>query len=410
MKYMKKTALKKYARLIARVGANVQKGQEVSITAGLDQPEFVKLLAEECYRAGAKKVRVEWTYDPLQKVHARWMKQADLARVEDWEKAKLQHMVDALPVRILLESSDPDGLTGIHPRFFKAMQKRAAVVKPYRDAIDNRHQWCIAAVPGREWAKKLYPALTARQAVEQLWKDILFTSRADGEDPVAAWEAHNRDLKERCAYLNSLGLRELRYSSSNGTDLTVGLLPRGRFQAGADTTLEGVVFDPNIPTEEVFTSPDRSTAGGIVYATKPLSYQGQLIENFSVRFEKGRVTEVRAEKGQAVLEHILSMDEGSRYLGECALVPKESPVNLSGILFYNTLFDENAACHLALGAGFNECVDGFESMSREDLAAMGVNDSVTHVDFMIGSDDLSIDAVTADGRTVPVFRNGTWAF
>lgn len=407
---MKKSVLKQYARLIARVGANVQPGQEVIIAAGLDQPEFVKLLVEECYRAGAKKVRVDWSYDPLQKVHARWMKQKDLERVEDWEKARLQHTVDVLPVQILLESSDPDGLTGIHPRYFKALQKRAAVVKPYRDAIDNKYQWCIAAVPGPAWAKKLYPALRPRQAMEQLWKDILFTSRADGDDPVAAWEAHNADLKARSEYLNSLDLRELRYTSSNGTDLRVGLMPRGRFQAGADVTLGGVVFDPNIPTEEVFTSPDRSRAEGVVYATKPLSYQGQLIENFSVRFEKGRVTEVRAEKGQAVLEHIINMDEGARYLGECALLPKESPISLSGVLFYNTLFDENAACHLALGAGFNECVEGFESMTPEELHALGVNDSVTHEDFMIGSDDLAIDGLTADGRVVPIFRNGTWAF
>ena len=407
---MKKATLKQYARLIAKVGANVQPGQEVNITAGLDQPEFVRLLTEECYRAGAKKVRVDWYYDPLQKVHARWMKQKDLAFMEDWEKARLQHMADVFPVRILLESSDPDGLTGIHPRYFKAMQQRAVIVKPYRDAIDNKCQWCIAAVPGPEWAKKLYPALRPRQAMEQLWKDILFTSRADGEDPVAAWEEHNKDLKARSSYLNSLGLGELRYTSSNGTDFKVGLIPQGRFHAGADTTLQGVVFDPNIPTEEVFTSPDRRTAEGIVYATKPLSYQGQLIDNFFVRFEKGRVVEAKAEKGQAVLEHIVNMDDGTHYLGECALVPKESPINVSGILFYNTLFDENAACHLALGSGFDECVNGFENMSKEELFELGVNDSVTHVDFMIGSDDLSIDGITADGKTVPVFRNGTWAF
>ncbi len=407
---MKKTTLRSYARLIARIGANVQKGQEVSITAGLDQPEFVKMLSEECYRAGARKVQIEWYYDPMQKVHARWMKQKDLSNYEDWEKAKLQHMADVLQVRILLESSDPDGLRGINPKYFKALQARARIAKPYRDALDNRAQWCIAAVPGPEWAKKLYPRLSKNQAMEQLWKDILFTSRADGDDPVAAWEEHNRDLKERCAYLNSLGLRQLHYTSAAGTDLTVGLIPRGRFHAGADTTLQGVSFDPNIPTEEVFTSPDRRTAEGIVYATKPLSYQGQLIENFFVRFENGRVTEVKAEKGQDVLEYLVGMDEGSHYLGECALVPVESPINRSGILFYNTLFDENAACHLALGAGFNECVEGFETMSQEELHGLGVNDSVTHVDFMIGSEELSIDGVTEDGKTVPIFRKGTWAF
>ena len=407
---MKKTVLRNYARLIARVGANVQKGQEVLLIAGLDQPEFVKLLAEECYRAGAKKVHVDWTYDPLQKVHARWQKQAVLSKVEDWEKAKLQHMADTLPVRILLTSSDPDGLAGINPKYFKAAQAKAAVQKPYRDAIANKHQWCIAAVPGEAWAKKIYPKLSKHQAVEQLWKDILFTSRADGEDPVAAWEAHNKDLKSRCAYLDSLGLRELRYKSSNGTDFKVGLIPQGRFQAGADTTLQGVSFSPNIPTEEVFTSPDRNTAEGIVYSTKPLSVQGQLIENFYVRFEKGRAVEVKAEKGQSVLEYVVSMDDASHYLGECALVPKESPINASGLLFCNTLFDENAACHLALGRGFNECVEGFENMSDEEICALGVNDSISHTDFMIGADDLSIDGVTADGKVVPIFRDGTWAF
>ncbi len=407
---MKKTVLRQYARLIARVGANVQKGQEVVITCDLDQPEFVRLLTEECYRAGARKVRVDWSYDPLTKIHARWQKQRDLARVEDWEKARLQHMVDVLPVRIFLESSDPDGLNGIHSRYFKALRERALIVKPYRDAIDNRHQWCIAAVPGEAWAGKLYPQLTRHQAVERLWQDILFTSRADGPDPVAAWAGHNADLKQRCEYLNSLGLRRLRYRSANGTDFSVGLMSRGRFQAGADTTLQGVVYDPNIPTEEVFTSPDRRTAEGIVYSAKPLSYQGRLVEDFYFRFEKGRVTDFDAGKGRDVLEHILGMDEGSAYLGECALVPKESPVNQTGILFYNTLFDENASCHLALGAGFNECVEGFGSLSREELAEMGLNDSAAHVDFMIGSDDLAIDGETADGRTVPIFRDGTWAF
>ena len=246
--------------------------------------------------------------------------------------------------------------------------------------------------------------------MEQLWKDILFASRADGDDPVAAWEAHNKDLRERSAFLNSLGLRELRYSASNGTDFRVGLMPQSRFQGGADATLQGVVYDPNIPTEEVFTCPDRRLAEGIVYATKPLSFQGQLIEDFSMRFENGRVVEVRAAKGQQLLEQIVNMDQGSCSLGECALVPRESPIHLSGKLFYNTLFDENAACHLALGKGFGECVEGFEDMTREELFALGLNDSVTHVDFMIGSDDLTIDGVTADGTVTPVFRNGTWAF
>ena len=407
---MKKTDMRSYARLIVRVGANVQKGQEVRVFASLDQPEFIKMLAEECYKAGASRVTVDWMYHDLTKLAARYMKLRDLAETREWEKARMQDMVDHLPVRIFIESSDPDGLRGINPRYFKAYAERIKVSKPYRDAIDNKHQWCIAAVPGEAWAKKVHPELSRRQAVEQLWKDILCTARADGADPIAEWETHNRDLKERCRYLNDLHLRELRYSSSNGTDFTVGLIPAAEFRAGCDTTLQGVSYNPNMPTEEVFTSPDRRTAEGIVYATKPLSYQGQLIENFSVRFEKGRAVEVKAEKGQSVLEQMVNLDEGSHYLGEVALVPKESPINRSGLLFCNTLFDENAACHLALGFGFNECLKGFESMSKEELYEIGVNDANGHTDFMIGSDDLSIDGIDENGTAHPIFRNGTWAF
>ncbi len=407
---MKKTVMRSYAKLIVRVGANVQKGQEVRVFASLDQPEFIKMLAEECYKAGASRVTVDWNYPELTKLSARYMKLRDLSETREWEKARMQDMVDHLPVRIFIESEDPDGLRGINPKYFKAFAARIKISKPYRDAIDNKHQWCIAAVPGEAWAKKVHPELSKRAAVEQLWKDILYTARADGEDPIADWEEHNRDLKARSKYLNDLHLRELRYHSANGTDFKVGLIPTAEFHAGRDTTMQGVVYDPNMPTEEVFTSPDRRTAEGIVYATKPLSYQGQLIENFSVRFEKGRAVEVKAEKGQDVLEQIISMDEGCHYLGECALVPKESPIHQSGLLFYNTLFDENAACHLALGFGFDECVKGFENMTKEELCEIGVNDAGNHTDFMIGSDDLSIDGVDEHGNVHPIFRNGTWAF
>ena len=407
---MKKTVMRSYAKLIVRVGANVQKGQEVRVFASLDQPEFIKMLAEECYKAGASRVTVDWNYPELTKLSARYMKLRDLSETREWEKARMQDMVDHLPVRIFIESEDPDGLRGINPKYFKAFAARIKISKPYRDAIDNKHQWCIAAVPGEAWAKKVHPELSKRAAVEQLWKDILYTARADGEDPIADWEEHNRDLKARSKYLNDLHLRELRYHSANGTDFKVGLIPTAEFHAGRDTTMQGVVYDPNMPTEEVFTSPDRRTAEGIVYATKPLSYQGQLIENFSVRFEKGRAVEVKAEKGQDVLEQFISMDEGCHYLGECALVPKESPIHQSGLLFYNTLFDENAACHLALGFGFDECVKGFENMTKEELYEIGVNDAGNHTDFMIGSDDLSIDGVDEHGNVHPIFRNGTWAF
>ncbi len=407
---MNKTVLRRYAKLIAQVGVNVQKDQEVIVYAELDQPEFVKMVVEECYKCGAKKVRVDWGYQPLQKLHAEYQEEKVLGKVETWEKARLRHMVDVLPARIYLMSEDPDGLNGIaQPKYSNALRKRSKVTKPYRDAIDNKHQWCIAAVPGADWAKKVFPGLRKNQAVEKLWESILFTSRAL-DDPIKAWEAHNADLKARCAYLNSKNIRTLEYKASNGTDLKVGLIEDSDFLAGQDVTLSGVTYNPNIPSEEAFISPKRGEAEGIVYSTKPLSFMGQLIENFSVRFENGKAVEVKAEKNEELLKQIISMDENAPYLGECALVPKNSPISESGITFFNTLFDENAACHLALGAGFDNCLRGYESLTKQQCIEKGVNDSVIHEDFMIGCDDLEITGVTASGERVPIFKDGTWAF
>ena len=408
---MKKTVLRSYARLIARVGVNVRKGQEVIVQCDLDQPKFVELVVDECYKAGAKKVTVEFSYQPLAKLHYRHRSVTSLAKIEEWEKARLQHYVETLPCRIYLVSQDPDGLKGINQeKMAKANQKRYPIIKPYRDQMENKYQWCIAAVPGAAWAKKMFPDLSKSKAIEKLWEAILFTARVT-DDPVAAWEAHNKDLHDRCAYLNSLGIDKLIYKGTNGTDFTVGMIPEAEFKGGGDRTKNsGVFFNPNIPTEECFISPMRGKAEGIVYATKPLSYNGELIENFSVRFENGKAVEVKAEKNQALLEQMISMDEGAAYLGECALVPVDSPISESGLLFYNTLFDENAACHLALGMGFADTIRGFENMTLDECRELGVNDSMEHVDFMIGYEGLDIDAVTRDGSTVPVFRRGKWAF
>ena len=407
---MKQTVLRKYARLIARAGVNIQKGQEVIIGCDLDQPKFVEMLVDECYKAGAKKVTVRFDYQPLEKLHVRHQSVTTLAKVEEWEKERLRHYTDILPCRIYLASEDPDGLKGIdQKKMTKASQKSYPIVKPFYDEMENKYQWCIAAVPGAAWAKKLFPELTKNQAIEKLWEAILFTSRVT-DDPVAAWDAHNKDLHDRCAYLNSLGIAKLHYKGDNGTDLTVGMIPEAVFKGGGDTTLGGVFFNPNIPTEECFISPMRGKAEGIVYATMPLSYRGELIENFSVRFENGKAVEVKAEKNQELLEQMISMDEGAAYLGECALVPVDSPISEYGLLFYETLFDENAACHLALGEGFADTIDGFEDKTLEECRALGINDSMIHVDFMIGYEGLDIDAITRDGRTVPIFRRGKWAF
>lgn len=407
---MKKTVLREYAKLIVRCGVNVQKGQEVMVFAGLDQPEFVQMVVEEAYKAKAKKVVVEWNYQPLQKIHTRYQTVKTLGTVTEWQKARHQHVVDTIPCRIHLVSDDPDGLKGVNmKKISQARQLSYPVLKPYSDQLENKQQWCIAAVPGVAWAKKMFPGLNKRQAVEKLWETILFTARVS-EDPIKAWEEHNADLQARCAYLNGLGIESLHYTADNGTDFTVGLIPQGQFCGGGETSLQGIFFNPNIPTEECFTSPMRGKAEGIVYATKPLSYQGQLIEGFSIRFADGKAVEVHAEKGEELLKTMISMDEGAAYLGECALVPQASPIAQSGLLFYETLFDENAACHLALGMGFADTIQGFQNKTLDECRALGINDSMIHVDFMIGCDSMNIDATTRDGRVVPIFRNGNWAF
>lgn len=407
---MKKTVLREYAKLIVRCGVKVQKGQEVVIHAGLDQPEFVQMVVEEAYKAKAKKVTVEWKYAPLEKIHVRYQSVTTMGNVTEWEKARQQHDCDVLPARIHLISDDPDGLKGMNmEKVAKARKLSYPVLKPYADARNGKQQWCIAAVPGAAWAKKLFPILSKHQAVEKLWEAILSASRVDA-DPVLAWEKHNADLAKRCEYLNGLGIRSLHYTADNGTDLTVGMIPQAQFCGGGETSLQGIFFNPNIPSEECFISPMRGKAEGIVYSTKPLSYQGQLIDGFSLRFENGKVVQAKAEQGEELLNTMLSMDEGAAYLGECALVPQKSPIAESGILFYNTLFDENASCHLAMGRGYTDTIRDCQNYTLEQCRDMGINDSMIHVDFMIGCDSMNIDAHCDGGKVVRIFEKGNWAF
>ncbi len=406
---MKQERLNKYAELIVKCGLNVKKGQEVNITCGLDQPEFVALVVEECYKSGASKVRVDWSYMPVSKLNYDYRTLESLSEVTEEEKARLQHRVDKLPCRLWLDSDDPDGLNGTDSeKIAKANMAMFPIIKPYRDAVENKEQWCIAAVPGKEWAKKIFPDLEADVAVEKLWENILDCSRVD-DDPIKAWDSHNKNLAKRCKFFNDNKFAKLEYKSANGTNFTVGLNPKGRFAGGGEWTLGSrIYFNPNIPSEEVFTSPMRGEADGLVVATKPLSYQGKLIENFRMRFENGKVVEVHAEKNQDLLEKMISMDEGAAYLGECALIAYDSPINNTGILFYNTLFDENASCHLALGRGFNECLEGFENMTVEECEKAGINSSMIHVDFMMGSKDMSIVGIKKDGKRVQIFKDGNW--
>ncbi len=399
-----------YAQLIVRKGINPEKGQQVLILADLDQPEFVRMVAEECYNAGASKVIVDWRYMPMEKLACDKQAEETMSRIEDWELAKLQWRVDTLPAFIWLDSDDPDGMNGIDQgKRARAQMARYPKIKPLRDAMENKFQWCIAGVPGRKWAQKVFPGLPDAEAQEKLWEAILACSRANG-NPVANWEEHNKVIHERADKLNQYRFASLEYKSSNGTDFRVGLIPNAIFAGASEKDLKGRIFNPNIPSEEIFTSPMRGQAEGLLVATKPLSWQGVLIENFSIRFENGRAVEVKAEKGQDALEKMIAMDEGAACLGECALIAWDSPINNTGILFYNTLYDENACCHIALGRGFENCIEHYEKYSLEEIRAFGINDSMIHVDFMIGSRDLDVTGITQDGTRVPVFRHGAWCF
>ena len=408
---MKKELLEKYARAIATIGANPKKGQPVILTAQADQWEFANMVTEELYKAGAGSISLKWECQKNSVLRYTYEDEDTLSCVHKYEEAQWQEMVDTLPCRVLLDSEDPDGLKNAPmEKVQRANQKRRKIYKPYRDAVDNLHQWVIAAVPSKEWAKKVYPNESDENALEHLWREILSSCHIDeNSDPVEAWKKHNETLRTNAQKMTDYNFQYLTYKSPNGTDFKCELLPDGIWCGGSAKTKGNVEFSPNMPTEEVFTSPLRGKCEGTLTATKPLSYMGNLIENFSITFKDGKAVSCKAEKGQEILEKMISMDENAAYLGELALVPVDSPISRSNVLFYNTLFDENAACHVALGAGFNECVRDFEKYTEKELFEKGINDSIIHVDFMIGCDTLEITGHTNDGRDITVFKNGNWA-
>ncbi len=409
---MKKSLLRKYAKLLVVMGVNIQKGQDLNVYSSVEQASFVSLIVEEAYKAGARKVRVHFYDEAINKLDSLYQSEEALSSVEVYEKAELDYRVEHLPARLYITSDDPDGMKGIdQKKMAKVRRTRYPILKPYLDKVENKEQWCIAGASSYAWAKKIFPDLTPAKAKEKLWEAILYTSRVTEGDPIENWKEHNKNLSSRCDYLNSLHLKELHYKSSNGTSLKVGLIDDCLFEGGKEKTLgSNIIFNPNIPSEECFSSPKRGMAEGIVYATKPLSYQGELIEDFSVRFENGSVVEVKAKKGEELLRKMVSMDEGASYLGEVALIPYNSPINNTGILFYETLFDENASCHLALGAGFTNLIKDYEKYTLEELKAKGINDSMIHVDFMIGSKDMNIVGITKENKEVQIFKDGEWAF
>ena len=402
--------LQKYAELIVVKGCALREGQELYISAPVQCVEFTRMVVREAYERGASYVTVNWgdqgvsrmTYDhaPLERFE----------NVPAWQAERSNSMARNGAAVLTLLSDDPQAMKGVEQR--KVMARTVAVhsaCKEFYDALDfGRCVWCIAGAASEQWATKVFPELAADEAVERLWNAVLDTCRVD-EDPCAAWDAHRAAFDERKAWLNGYGFDALHYTASNGTDLTVGLIAGSHWEGGGQEGADGTYFFPNIPTEEIFTSPDRARTSGIVHSALPLYHNGSPVEDFWVRFEDGRAVECDAAVGRDVLQGIIDTDDNSCYLGECALVPFDSPIRNTGILFLETLYDENASCHLALGKGFPEVLEGGYDMTEEELLAAGCNVSAAHVDFMIGTDDLQIDGICPDGTVVPIFSNGNWA-
>lgn len=406
------TKLKQYAQLIVRAGCNLQPGQELFLRAPIACADFAREIVKSAYEAGGGEVTVQWTDEIISRYKYDYCPQETFERVPDW-LAELNNGIAKRGAAILsIAADDPDVMAGVDPRKPAAWVKAShEACKPFFDGMNlGKNVWCIVSAPSPAWAKKVFPGCGEEEAVSKLWDAIFRAVRADTPDPVAAWEAHRRSFEEKIAFLNEMQFDRIHYQNALGTDITLGMPKQHRWAGGGDRTVDGVYFFPNMPTEEIFCSPDKDRVDGVVYSALPLNYQGNLLDRFSLTFEQGRITGYSAEQGYDTLRELVETDEGSHHLGELALIPKQSPISEMGILFYNTLYDENASCHFAIGRGFAECVEGGREMSEEELFRCGVNRSATHVDFMIGTDDLQITGIRADGTEIPLFRDGNWAF
>lgn len=408
---MNKTILKKYAKLAVRTGVNIKKGQGCIVNCSVENHEFALLVQDEAYKAGAKWVRIDWSCQASTKMKYKNESVTTLSKVPSWEEEKAKYTVETLPALIHIISDDPDGLKGVNvDKMQKVNIAKMRVLKKYRDMQDDKNQWTIIAVPSAKWAKKIFPELRTSAAVEKLWESILASVRVSKDnDPVEEWNIHNKNLSDKCDILNAMDVDYLHYTNSLGTDFKCSLMKEAVWKGGGDNLIDGTFYNPNMPTEEVFITPPAGKAEGTVYSTKPLSYQGVLIDDFAITFENGKAVSWIAEQGEEMLTKMITTDEGACKIGELALIPHNSPISNSGILYYNTLFDENASCHIALGRGYSSNIIGFENMSQEELHEIGVNDSFIHVDFMIGSEDMNVVAHLKNGETVQIFKDGNWA-
>ena len=400
-----------YAELVVKSGVNIQKGQRLQITSEIECADFARLCADAAYDAGCKEVLFRWRDDELTRM--KYLKAADevFDSVDQWDVDRANALVDEGCAFITIYAEDPDSLNGVDPdRIRRSQISSGKALEHYRaKMMSSAVPWTVCSVPSKAWSRAVFPQLSEEEAIARMWEEILACCRVDGGDAVQNWQNHIDELKKHVDILNGYNFKTLRYRNSAGTDVTVDL-PEGHFwEGGSEKSGTGVIFSPNLPTEEVFTLPDRNSMNGTIVSTKPLSHNGTVIEGIVFKVENGKIVEAHADKGEDILRDAITVDEGASYFGEVALVPHDSPISNSGVLFFNTLFDENASCHFAFGQAYPQ-IKGSENMTKEELEARGANTSMTHVDFMVGSEDLEITGITHDGREIPVFVNGNFAF
>lgn len=403
--------LEKYAELAVKVGVNIQKGQTLVVNGTLDAAEFIRLVVKKAYETGAHNVIVNWTDDTVSRTKYDLAPDEAFLEYPQWRAKELEELADNNAAFMSIVSSSPDLFKGVNPERISNFQKAAGTaLKKYRQAaMSDKVSWTVVAAASPEWAAKIFPNVSKEQSLHMLWEAIFKATRADLEQPVDAWKKHDQTLHEKVNYLNEKRYQKLHYRAP-GTDLTIELPSKHLWVGAGSINAQGHEFMANMPTEEVFTIPHKTGVNGTVSSTKPLSYGGNIIDNFSITFENGRIVSFKAEQGEEILKRLVETDEGSHYLGEVALVPHQSPISETNILFYNTLFDENASNHLAIGNSYAFCLEGGKQMTQEQLEENGYNESLSHVDFMIGSADMDIDGIKDDGTVEAIFRAGNWAF
>ena len=401
--------LRKYAELVVKVGVNIQEGQILSISSSIESAPFTRQVVKKAYEAGAKQVYVEWVDDEVSRIKYELAPDEAFNEFPDWLVAQRETLVEQDGAFLSIVSQSPDLLKGIDTnRIANYLKVSNKALNKFRQAVQSdKMSWCVVAAAGKEWADKIFP--NKENSMDLLWEAIFKAVRVDSDDLVATWKAHDETLNQKADYLNAKKYKVLHYKAP-GTDLTIELPEKHKWCGAGSVNSKGIPFMANLPTEEVFTVPHKEGVNGTVTSTKPLSYGGNVINNFTLMFEKGKIIDVKAETGEEVLKNLIASDEGSSYLGEVALVPHHSPISNMNTLFYNTLYDENASNHLAIGSGYAFCLEGGKEMNEEELAENGVNISINHVDFMIGSADMDIDGELADGTKEPIFRKGNWAF